>query len=162
MDIYRQHAHAHSVGWSTWHLQWCTKYRYKIFVSQQLRTLCLIAIHEAAKRHKIDILEAEIDRDHVHVIASIPLTMKPSFATMVLKGISARLILNQAPHIARLYRKRVLWSPGKFMGSVGHITLEKAKAYVQAHHAKFPESPPFRASWGRNTAGLSPRIESRP
>ncbi|TAL58391.1 MAG: response regulator transcription factor, partial [Nanoarchaeota archaeon] len=30
------------------------------------------------------------------------------------------------------------WSPGKFVASIGHITLEKAKQYLEAHHAKNP------------------------
>ena len=127
MDIYRQNAQAHSVGWSTWHLQWCTKYRYKIFVTLQLRQLCLIAIAEAAKRHNIGIIDAECDRDHVHVIAKLPLTMPPDRAAMLLKGISARIILHELPHVRRIYRGKRLWSPGKFMSSVGYITLEKAK-----------------------------------
>ncbi len=151
MDIYRQNSHERSVGWSTWHLEWCTKYRYKIFVSAQLRELCLIAIHDAARQHRIGIIDAEVDRDHVHVIASIPLTMSPTAAVQVLKSISARIILHQAPHVRRLYRGKWLWSPGKFMASVGHITLEKAKAYVEAHHTKRAsqqESPPCRDATG--------------
>ena len=136
MDIYRQHAHAHSVGWSTWHLEWCTKYRYKIFFTEQLRALCLVALQEAAKRHRIAILEAEVDTDHVHLVASLPLTMVPSHAVGVLKGFSARVILQAAPHVRRLYRGKALWSPGKFIASIGHITLEKAKQYLEAHHAK--------------------------
>src|SRR3989344_5665567 len=99
MDIYRQHAHAHTVGWSTWHLEWCTKYRYKIFVTGKLRSLCLIAIHDAAKRYRIEILDAECDVDHVHVIVSLPLSMSPIKAVMVLKSISAKIVLHEAPHI---------------------------------------------------------------
>ena len=136
MDVYRRHANAHSIGWSTWHLEWCTKYRYKIFVTPQLRQLCLIAIHEAAKRHNISIIDAECDRDHIHVIAKLPLTMPPEKAAMLLKGISARIILHEVPHVRRLYKKGHLWSPGKFMASVGYITLDKAKKYLEEHHAK--------------------------
>ena len=138
MDSYRQYARARSVGWSTWHMEWCTKYRYKIFFTAQLRELCLIAIGDAARQHGIDVLDAQCDVDHVHVLVALPLTMPPTTAVRVLKSISARIILHEAPHVRRLYRGRCLWSPGKFMASVGHITLEKAKAYLEAHHAKDP------------------------
>jgi putative transposase len=162
MDIYRKNAHARSVGWSTWHLEWCTKYRYKIFVTAQLRELCLIAIGEAAKQHRIDIIDAECDRDHVHVVAALPLTMPPTTAVRVLKSISAIIILHQAPHIRRLYRGKCLWSPGKFAGSVGHITLEKAKKYLEEHHAKSahnhqesqPRTPQREGSPARAGEGL--------
>ena len=136
MDIYRKNARARSVGWSTWHFEWCTKYRYKIFVTEQLRHLCLIAIFDAAKQHRIEILDAECDMDHVHVVASLPLTMAPTTAICILKSISARIILHEAPHVRRLYKDKGLWSPGKFLASVGQITLEKAKQYLEAHHAK--------------------------
>lgn len=136
MNIYRQHAYNRSVGWSTWHLQWCTKYRYKVFYTDEYRNLCKVLVHEAAKKHGFGILECEVDIDHVHVIASLPLRMNPLFALQCLKGMSAKGLFGQLPHLRRLYPKGHLWSPGKFVGSIGHITLEKAKAYVEAHHAK--------------------------
>ena len=136
MDIYQQHTHNRSVGWSTWHLEWCTKYRYKIFYSEKLRNLCKIAIVETAKRHRIDILDYEVDIDHVHVVASLPLAMKPTKAMQLLKGCSARILFHEIPYLKGIYWKGHLWSPGKFMASIGHITVEKAKAYLGAHHAK--------------------------
>src|SRR3989344_4002760 len=137
MNIYKQHAYNRSVGWSTWHLQWCTKYRYKIFSSPERRNLCKIFLHEAAKRHNFAILDSEVDVDHIHVLASLPLTMTPSDAMQKLKGFTARCLFIEMPLLEGLYKKRHLWSPGKFMGSVGHITLVTAKKYIEAHHAKF-------------------------
>jgi len=40
------------------------------------------------------------------------------------------------PKLRKIYPKGHLWSPGKFVGSVGHITLDKAKEYVSKHHLK--------------------------
>jgi len=136
MSIYRQHAHNRSVGWSTWHLEWCTKYRYKIFYDETLRNLCKIFLYEAAKRHRFTIMDCEVDYDHVHVIVSLPLSMSPSKALGILKGCSARGLFKEVSHFHRMYPKGHLWSPGKFIGSIGHITLEKAKQYLEAHHAK--------------------------
>lgn len=138
MDIYQQHSQNRSVGWSTWHLQWCTKYRYKIFYNLEYRNLCKIFLYECAKRHNFTIFDCEVDIDHVHVIASLPLTMTPSNAAKLLKGNTARGMFKEIPHLSTIYRKRHLWSPGKFIGSVGHITLDKAKEYLKAHHAKLP------------------------
>ena len=136
MNIYQQHTHAHSVGWSTWHFEWCTKYRYKVFRQDYIKNICVIAIRETAKRYHIDILDMEVDIDHVHVIASIPLTMTPPKAVQLLKGCSARILFRLVPNLRKRYRKGHLWSPGKFMASIGHITLEKAKKYLEEHHAK--------------------------
>lgn len=135
MNTYKQHANIRSVGWSQWHLQWCTKYRYKIF-SQKRRDLCKTFLQEAAKRHNIVIHDYEVDKDHVHVVASIPLTMTPMKAANVFKGYTARMLFLACPELRKIYRNGHLWSPGKFMGSIGHITLEKAKKYLEAHHTK--------------------------
>ena len=150
MNIYRQHAFKRSVGWSTWHLQWCTKYRYKVFGTPKYKYLCTVFLLEAAKRHKITILDCEVDSDHVHVIASLPLTMTPSKALDSLKGFTARCLFIEAPELRKIYKRGHLWSPGKFIGSIGHITLEKAKKYLEAHHAKsgVGESPPRSVAEG--------------
>lgn len=136
MSIYQQNTHAHSVGWNTWHFEWCTKFRYKIFRQNYIKNLCLIAITEAAKRHRIDILEIEVDINHVHVVTSIPMTMSPVKALNLMKGLSAYLLFKLVPNLRKRYKKGSLWSPGKFAASVGHITLENAKKYLEDHHAK--------------------------
>lgn len=136
MNLYRQNTHAHSVGWSTWHFEWCTKYRYKMFKQEYIKNLCLIAIQEAAKRHNIEIIDAEVDLNHLHIIASMPMTMAPSRALHLLKGLSSKMLFQLVPNFRKRYTKGHLWSPGKFAASVGHITLENAKKYLEDHHAK--------------------------
>ena len=138
MNIYQQNTHAHSVAWSTWHFEWCTKYRYKAFKQERIKNFCLIALEEAAKRHNIKILDLEVDLDHVHMIASLPLIMSPSRALNLIKGFSTHLIFKLVPNLKLRYPKGHLWSKGKFMASVGYITLENAKKYLEEHHAKIP------------------------
>lgn len=141
MDIYQSNTHAHSVGWNTWHFEWCTKYRYKMFKSDYIKNICIIAVHEAAKRHSVGIVDAEVDVDHIHIIASLPMTMAPTKALHLIKGFSARLMFKLVPNFRKRYPKGRLWSPGKFAASVGHITLENAKKYLEDHHAKAITSP---------------------
>ena len=136
MNIYQQNTHAHSVGWNTWHFEWCTKYRYKIFKQSYIKNLCLIAVQEAAKKNKMDIMEIEIDINHIHVIALIPMTMSPVKALNLMKGFSAFMLFKLVPNLRKRYKKGHLWSPGKFAASIGHITLENTKKYLEDHHAK--------------------------
>ena len=152
--MYRQHAYKRSIGWSTWHLEWCTKYRYKIFSSEKRRNLCKIFLHESAKRYNFTILDCEVDIDHVHVLASLPLTMTPIDALHRMKGYTARCLFIELPILRKLYKRGHLWSPGKFVGSVGHITLDKAKNYLEVHHAKatLRESPPWSEAEGASEA----------
>ena len=136
MNIYQQNTHSHSVGWNTYHLEWCTKYRYKVFRKEYIKNLCLIAIFESAKRHKIKVVEIEVDIDHIHVIVSLPTIMSPSKALNLMKGFSSFILFKLIPNLRLRYPKGHIWSKGKFMASVGHITLENAKNYLEDHHAK--------------------------
>ena len=132
-------AHQHAEGKSTWHIEWCTKYRYKIFNSDYSKKICVIALEEAAKKAKVVLLEREVEPEHLHAVAEIPLTVAPIDAIMKLKSISARIIFALIPKLRYRYPRGALWSTGKFAISVGNITLEKAKEYVKnqgAHHAK--------------------------
>ena len=131
---YKNYSTGRSIGWNQLHFQWCTKYRYKIFGSERNKNFCKIALREACKRNNIEYIDCEIDKDHVHILVAIPLTMAPSSAIHLLKGYSSFLLLRLIPELVKVYRgRRILWSPGKFIGSVGHITLDRAKEYVEKH-----------------------------
>ena len=78
----------------------------------------------------------EVDVNHVHVIVALPMTMSPTKALQLLKGFSSWLVFRLVPKLRHRYPKGHLWSPGKFAASVGHITLENAKKYLDDHHAK--------------------------
>jgi REP element-mobilizing transposase RayT len=107
-------------------------------------------LYDAAKRHGFTIVDCEVDVNHVHVVASLPLTMTPLEALQCMKGSTAKGLFVLLPQLRILYKRGHLWSPGKFVGSIGHITLEKAKQYLEAHHAKalLRESQPRSESGG--------------
>ena len=138
MNIYQDHAYKHGVGWSTWHFEWVTKYRYKVFSSIQLQKLCEVFLREAAKRYNFEIEEMEVAPNHVHIIAKLRPSMSPAKAVQLMKGYSSRMLfIVEEQRLKSFYwqdvQKRSLWGDGKFMGSVGHITLEKAKDYIKNH-----------------------------
>jgi putative transposase len=131
--------HQHANGKSNWHIEWCTKYRYKVFKSDYHKNICIIALEEAAKKSRVVLLEREVGIDHIHLVVEIPLTVAPLKAVMKLKSLSAKIVFALIPNLRLRYPKGSLWSSGKFAISVGNITLEKAKEYVKnqkAHHAK--------------------------
>src|SRR3989338_5193581 len=148
---YSDHRYKHGIGWTICHMQWVTKYRYKVFSDLKLKNLCIILLYESAKRHNFELEEVEVQQDHVHVLEKLRPSLSPSKAMQLLKGYTSRvLFLLEEQKLTRWYKpsakERSLWSDGKFMGSVGHITLERAKEYMknqEAHHAKSKESPPF-------------------
>jgi len=136
MYNYKNYTKGRSVGWNEYHLQWCTKYRYNIFTLSKYKNLCKILLKECCKRHNLTLVDCEVDINHVHTLVSIPLTMTPIQALNYLKGYSSKCLFILLPQLKLTYPDGHLWSPGKFVGSVGHITLEKAKEYVQSHNRK--------------------------
>ena len=157
----------HAVGGSTWHFEWCTKYRYKLFRKEYLKNLCLIALNEAAKRHGIEILEMDVQPNHLHMLAHIPLRLNPLKALQYLKGFSSRLLFEIKPKLRLLYPKGYLWSRGKFAASVGDVDINYVVDYVRnqkAHHAKafslMESSPRSEAEGLPEGQGFSPRRRS--
>ncbi|MCA9486101.1 IS200/IS605 family transposase [Candidatus Woesearchaeota archaeon] len=90
MRNYKSYRRSHCVGWSEFHLQWCTKYRYKLFKNNLYKNICAIFLVECSMRYNFKLQEFEIDIDHVHVIVSLPLVMSPSQVVMYLKGFSSK------------------------------------------------------------------------
>jgi len=128
----------HAVGISMWHFEWCTKYRINMFRKEEQINLVSACIRRAASMHEIKILELNVQPDHVHCVVGIKLSISPTYALQLLKGISARLFFKNNPKARLRYPKGHLWSPGKFVASLGFIQLEKAVDYVRnqdLHHA---------------------------
>ena len=149
MTLYQDNAYKHGIGWSIWHFEWITKYRYKVFRDAELQKLCGIAFEEAARRYRFCLEDYEIQPDHARILVHLRPSMSPSKAVGLIKGYSSRLLFLAAKEKLASYYKwnteKSLWGDGKFTASVGHITLEKAKEYMkkqEAHHANNPNGNP--------------------
>jgi len=119
--------YAHSVAQNTYHFQWTTKYRDDRFRSFYRRRLCEGAIRLAAHNHGIRIVALRVLVDHVHAFVEFPPAMSPSKAMGLLKGISSRIVRRNVPHLAQ---EKALWSPGKFIRSVGTVTSGAIENYI--------------------------------
>ena len=78
------------VGISMWEFEWVTKYRYKMFRKWKYKQLIEACIRRAAFMHGIKWIELNVQPEHIQGTASIPMTMSPSKALHLLKGISSR------------------------------------------------------------------------
>lgn len=111
-----------------YHLIWCPKYRRKVLVGDveaRLREIFL----EKANELGITIETMEIMPDHVHLFVKSPPTLAPHFIVQQLKGISSRLLRQEFPHLRS--RLPTLWTRGYYCESVGHISEETIKRYIE-------------------------------
>ena len=122
---------SHKVGVNVHHLEWCTKYRYKMFGNEKYKRLAEEILRETANRHKILIRELYIMPEHIHVSVEYPPHMSQSKALQLLKGNMSYQLFKQQPKFRMRYPKGHFFSPGACANSTGYTTVEVVDRYVR-------------------------------
>ena len=109
---------AHTTWNCKYHIVFAPKYRRKVFFNQKrleigaiLRSLC--------EWKEVEILEAEVCPDHVHMLVSIPPKISVSGFMGYLKGKSSILIYQKYANMKFKYRNREFWCRGYYVDTVG-------------------------------------------
>ena len=77
------------------------------------------------------------EEDHVHLLIDIHPALNISVLINNLKSASSRRIRNKFPeHIKQFYWKPVFWHRAYFAGTVGNVTLEIIRRYVEQQGIK--------------------------
>jgi putative transposase len=111
------------------HLVWRPKYRFQILrgdVGKSMRAI----IGELCRQKEIEILEGNVQVDHIHLVASIPPKYSVSYVVGCLKGKSAVAIFDQFVQLKRKYWGRHFWARGYCVGTVG-LDEEMIRKYVK-------------------------------
>ena len=98
MESYKRGSH--TVWDCKYHLVWVTKYRYAVLggdVGQRCREL----LRETARAHEMVVHAGSINRDHVHLLLSIPPSLSVSRAVQYLKGRSSHKLLGRVRKLAQ-------------------------------------------------------------
>lgn len=122
---------SHKVCVNVHHLEWCTKYRYKMFRQEKYKNLCEEILRGIAQKHDITIRELSVMPEHVHMSIELPPAMSQSKALQLLKGGSSYLLKKAQPKFGLRYRRGNFWSPGAYAGSVGYNTVDIVDNYVK-------------------------------
>ena len=136
MKIYERNNR--SVGVAFWHIQFCTKYRYKMFSKPEYKNLIEACIKNVCHKHNIEIIVINVMPEHVHMIVKTSINASPSKIRQLIKGGSAYLFFKMHPKARLRYPRGHLWSKGKFMASVGFTDLDFTITYIlhqEEHHA---------------------------
>ena len=115
-----------------YHLVWVTKYRYKVLVGElALRTRDVI--RQACMAREVKITKGHVSRDHVHLFVSSPPGLLVSQIVQYVKGKSSYVLQQEFPELKRRYWGRHLWARGYFCATVGQMTEEMIKQYLEHH-----------------------------
>ena len=129
--------HNHSVGNNMKKIQITTKYRYAMMRKELLKVYCKVAIEEACKRHKIEIIILKVLPKHAHMMVDCPRDMSDIKLMNLIKGLSSYIIFRLCPAIRKRYPRGHFWNGGYFCDGVGSSDFEQSYSYIEnqeKHH----------------------------
>ena len=124
---------SHTVYDIEYHFVWATKYRYKILKGQIAERLREV-LRQGCQAHGMTIIRGNVGRDHVHMLLSCPPTLAPSKIMQLLKGRSPRIMQEEFEDLRKRYWVQHLWAAGYFCRTVGAVTEEMIKGYIENQH----------------------------
>lgn len=129
---------AHSLYECKYHIVFCPKYRYKIlqtevsqYVKEQIYGLC-------GQKKGIEVLEVNMQEDHVHMLVAIPPKYSVSDVMGFLKGKLALRLFDRFPKLRKKYWGQHVWSRGYCVSTVG-LDEEKVQKYVKWQNSREKE-----------------------
>ena len=144
MDNYKRNRH--SVYQLTYHIIFVTKYRKKVITDEMGDFMKNHAAYLCG-RMGCDMLSAETDRDHMHLLISMPPDVAPvRLINMLKSGLSREVHLKYKAHIEKyLWGDSPFWSASYFCSTTGSVSLETVKKYIEEqrtddHKRKYEKS----------------------
>ena len=121
----------HAVGQNSYHFVWCPRFRRPIFKHKELKFACENILRAICRKNKFQVFELEIGVDHIHLFVDITPNVSISKALQLLKGSSSRALFKSFPYLlANYFWKGGMWSRGKFFRSVGNVTSDVIRNYI--------------------------------
>ena len=122
----------HSLSQTKWnckyHIVFAPKYRRKVFYGEKRAEIGKI-LRELCNWKKVNIINAEVCPDHVHMLVEIPPKYSVSSFMGFLKGKSSIMIYEKWGNMKYKYRNREFWCRGYYVDTVGKNT-KAIDAYI--------------------------------
>jgi putative transposase len=121
---------AHTVLELQYHFVWKTKYSYPVLrgdIALRLRDL----IKEVCERQQMKVVRGNVRANHVQVLISAPSHLSPAKMAQYLKGRTAYKLMREFSELRKRYWGSHLWGRGYFCSTVGAVTEETIKRYIE-------------------------------
>ena len=131
----RFHKLSHTIWHCQYHIVWVPKYRYRI-----LKGPVGIEVHNCIQVFSgykgCDVIELNVQKDHIHLIIMVPPKLSISDLMGTLKGRTAIRILKQFSYLKeKPYWGNHFWAPGYCVDTVG-LDAEMIRKYVKHQERK--------------------------
>lgn len=120
---------SHSKWECKYHVVFAPKFRRKVIYGQLKRDIANI-LSMLCKRKGVEIIEAEMCPDHVHMLVRIPPNISVSSFMGYLKGKSTLMIFERHANLKYKYGNRHFWCRGYYVDTVGK-NAKKIQEYIQ-------------------------------
>ena len=118
-----------------YHIVWVPKYRFKILKGNVAKEVenCVRAFSE---QQSCEILELNVQIDHVHVVVMVPPKLSISDFLGTVKGRTAIRVFNKFRHLKKKpYWGNHFWTKGYCVDTIG-LDSEMVRKYVKYQHDK--------------------------
>lgn len=121
----------HCVYLCDYHIVFPTKYRRKV-INPGIFAYLKLKIKEIGKHYpELEVKEINHDRDHIHILISIPPKMSVGNAVRIIKANTARSIRQKFPILRKVYwGSEGMWSDGYFVSTIG-INESIIRRYIE-------------------------------
>ena len=121
---------SHTLYECKYHIVFCPKYRHRI-LKGELGNYCRREINSLVKQKDlVEILELNVQVDHVHMILSIPPKYSVSSVMGFMKGKLSISLFRRYERIGKRFWGRHFWSRGYCVSTIG-LNEEQIRKYVQ-------------------------------
>jgi putative transposase len=130
---------SHTVYRIEYHFVWVTKYRYQVLrgeVGERVREL----VRQTCEAFEIRIVKGVVSKDHVHILVSAPPELAPSEIMRRIKGRTASKLFEEFPTLRKRYWGQHFWARGYFCATVGELTDDMIKQYLEHHFEPDPNA----------------------
>ena len=119
---------AHTTWNCKYHIVFALKYRRKVFFGQKRKEIGAI-LRSLCEWKQVEIIEAEVCPDHIHMLVKIPPKLSVASFVGFLKGKSSILIYQKFANMKFKYRNREFWCRGYYVDTAGKNDI-KIKEYI--------------------------------
>ena len=123
------HSLSHTKRNCKYHIVFAPKYRRKVFYGEKRLEIGEI-LRELCKWKGVNIIEAEVCLDHVHMLLEILPKISVSSFMGFLKGKSSLMIYEKWGNLKFKYRNREFWCRGYYVDTAGKNAV-KIKEYIK-------------------------------
>lgn len=122
-----------------YHIVWTTKYRYKVLIDRKAERVREL-IRQSCNSMDVRILRGSVGREHIHLMVSVPPSLAISKLVQQLKGKTSRVLLNEYKDLRKRYWGQHLWASGYFCRTVGSVTRDTIKDYIENQSDEYDET----------------------